>query len=546
MSARVVCCAVMVTLASCRDAVESTGPRLADLRPVDPKSIARLRTSADANPFGIYIGNPGGTPATGQALLDSLSASNIGWLRTGTWWREVEQLGPEGFEASRDTGDISRLIKTLQWARQRGQKAYVIIHIYPPNWARGGSSVPHYYEPTCDHFDEWAAFVGKVVDALDTLGVRHYSIHNEPADTAQFKTRMCHGPAWYYDYGELTRRAATVIKAKRAENKVIFWEQGSWDSKRNISLMPALSYLLQSLGSLVDIVGVHNYSMPPANQSFLDAAGGAFNEMNNVMAPNVGDKELWLTEFGGNALGVVPGQNRVYTTWDQRDNLARVLLMFLQSGRSPKWTKVFAFAAVDDQWYGMVSGINSNNASQLGISKALWAFNYIANRWAGTYNVAYYAYHFDERYWYYGQDGGDAPPAWWSILNSTYGLWGAQFIIPPAMRRAGVNVCLRYHLAYIGWLPNDGTIEYCNDNRIGPVEFGGQDHAVQAFQLRMANPLPTAGGGRMSLCGWAKPRGLNWISACSPANGTMSGVIGTTGQGRALLQLKADVSGDVR
>lgn len=458
-------------------------------------------------------------------MLDMLADANIGWGRTEVWWIHDEPFSAADFAANADTGDISRVAATVHWAKQRGMDVYVGLAVRAaPSWANGGFE-GNLRGPACDFFDDYEAWVQRVVDKFDSLGVTHYSVGNEPNTPTHFY-QNCFGDNWITDYERMLKIVARVVHAKRPGiNKVIGYE-----AAHVAPLQDQIDVVTQSLARLdatpdatdaPDIIAVHVYG----NASLVR---GDVEQWASQVYP----REVWLTEVG-TAQSLPPER-------DQRDHLARVLSDFNFHRQWSNWTKVFSYALAAGD-YQFFLGAQDDNPATLAPREAYWAYKYIARSWAGaTTGISYGAFDYTTYQWFYGADASDTPPVNWEEHYGP-GLWGASFSLDESLFKAGMRLCAQFHLGFIGWLPNNNDW-YCGENPFaGPIEYGGQNHQLEAFRVRVENPLPGRWG-PMYVCGAAYTRWWGDQQYCE--NNTLT--LGTTGQALPLVGFRLHLGNDVR
>jgi hypothetical protein len=290
-----------------------------------PRSPNRTVIPA-SNSYGLNMGGFAGNSA--ESVAGYMNQGNIGWVRSGIAWYNVEALWIwRGHDCHTDVNE-SRDASIWQWgpsdeaytrAVNNGLNLEFILGGTPCNestMADSGEEIAIRANPDTVG---WALFVQRVVNRYPN--VKAWGILNEVNDIGQYKGAP--GLSRTEAYAQLIRVAAPIIHA--AGGSVVALELGDVSSD-GIPREDWVSQVFQLVGDNIDILGLHEYNLNVAWVNSASAAAAA-------AAPNSpGAYNIWMTEAGYPA--ELPNESELET------NLSSYLTA-LQGGGAPAWKKLF-------------------------------------------------------------------------------------------------------------------------------------------------------------------------------------------------------------
>lgn len=208
-----------------------------------------------------------------QSEFALMSKAGIAWVRTDFDWDRVET--PEG------VWHFEHLDETVKWADAAGIRLLVQLN-YDVPWAR----------PARKHLDKWLTYVRKVVGRY-SRHVRYWEVWNEP------NTQWFWGKPDAAEYTAFLKATHKVIKAIDPKLQVVFG--GTY----NIDLGYIEAALKAGAGPCLDVMSVHPYG------TAVDNIGNDMAKLVELMKRyKVGDRPIWITEWGWSAINDPPDQER--------------------------------------------------------------------------------------------------------------------------------------------------------------------------------------------------------------------------------------------
>lgn len=252
-----------------------------------------------------YGGTSGGahlpflTDAELDRELDLMKGNGATWLRFDLDWSYVE---PQKGVFHWGLPD-----RVMDEARQRGFKVVMTI-TYSPSWAISAAGrastwpLPSHFPPV--NVGDFANFASAAVNRYKAMGVKHWSIWNEPnwfenwgggANPTAY-TRLLQAA---YPKIKAADRSATVISAGLAP-AFTSGDRKTLHAKEFLTAM----YTAGVQGEM-DAVGMHPYSFPAMPMwAHVDNPFYNLPQLYNVMnARGDGAKKIWMLEFGGATRG---------------------------------------------------------------------------------------------------------------------------------------------------------------------------------------------------------------------------------------------------
>jgi polysaccharide biosynthesis protein PslG len=220
--------------------------------------------------------------------LDGMAAAGGTWLRIGYLWSSIEQ--------SRGTYYWARMDQVTGWARERGLRILANVS-YTPDWARPSDCRDMMCPPA--NMDDYANFMGTLVDHYSALGVKHFEVWNEPNQNFWWKPKP--NPA---RYAEMLRKASA--KAHQADPNVTIVAGAmalARDNESGTTLNPRTflegMYRAGASGTF-DALSYHPYTgtEDPRVVAYWSPLGGVGPDLAGIMAAH-GDAgvKIWGTEF---------------------------------------------------------------------------------------------------------------------------------------------------------------------------------------------------------------------------------------------------------
>jgi hypothetical protein len=487
-----------------------------------------------ASPFGINLENIASLQSAGVRTMDLVQEAGVGWIRAGIRWNLLEpvDIGGGWNTSSRYYQEI---VQTISLARARGLNVYITIMTDAPSWANGNNSLPQYPAlPT--HYDKWGRFVARALTVFGPMGVRDWSIGNEPNALGHFNP---HGRPWLDVYEELLVPAADSIHAYYDRQVDRSHRVIGYELAYETPLLPAIRASLhrmvgsKTIGDRMQVVAVHHYQ--PAHvvyEAMTDSVAHYVPELRQG-----GRWELWLTETG--VSDPQPGDER-----STRNHLARLYMMFLHkhdmkppAQQRSNWRKIFYYAAVSSSSgeadeYPLIGNFwrardcdpgpqceGVNDPSLLDPREGYWTLRYLGRTYQQLYSVGYSAYIHANGAWTperrdniaWGGPGTDYA----GTVGQSKSIWGMEAHLNPDLDSAGVSICYAVRLDAIGELNNGGG-GFCDGHRIEPQLWGTQSHAMQSMWVRLNGALPDSSpAGVMRVCYQVHVAGTGWQSGFS-------------------------------
>jgi hypothetical protein len=302
-------------LAGCEDVL------IRDGRQEDAGEIARKVIVPSCGCNGVIPVNLG-VNVQSPALMDKARAANLGWVRGGIAWRDVEPS--QGFWVWTDDDN------DVRDAKARGLKVLMILGS-PPLWAGGG---PNHNTPSLN-LAWWEEYVRRVAQRYNgvadpLLKVDAYEIWNEPdlEDSGPgigWKRRHDTAP-FYVDY---VHTAAVQIRTHAPGTKVVAGAFSAGDSedgyytrrmKEVAAQFERTWYPDGHASSFVDVISLHaNGKGSEYSDNTTDRAKFRIDDINGQNPTNA-CKPKWITEYGF--------QSGIVGEVSQRDRIRRMTEMF--------------------------------------------------------------------------------------------------------------------------------------------------------------------------------------------------------------------------
>jgi polysaccharide biosynthesis protein PslG len=270
------------------------------------------------------------------AVLDTLAAHGVEWVRLDVSWAMLQPDGPDRY-SSWGVGFVDRVVTMIT---DRGMKPLVTLWL-TPGWANGGRGERVLPDDPRRYADaaRWAAarWAGKV---------QAWEVWNEPNDN-HFMVG-----ADAAAYGRLLQTAYPAIKAGNPKALVVFggpmYNDVAWIGK---------AYANGARGSF-DVMATHPYQgIADKEPEYYDGTKWTLRHARAVhdlmTAHGDGHKPIWFTEFGWSThtnRGDEPNWLRGVTRQQQADYLVRTLDLLAQE--MPYVTHVF--------WYNERDRTDSN------------------------------------------------------------------------------------------------------------------------------------------------------------------------------------------
>ncbi len=208
-----------------------------------------------------------------------MAKAGVHWLRPWLAWENTWRTQ----EPEPGQWDTRALDAALRRMEAHGQR-YECMLFSAPNWVAGSARSG---VPPAERMDEWAEYVERLVRQYKGR-LTHYEVWNEPDLMWPAETRLA---------GEhyLAMLKATWEAAKRADPDCVIdglSQAGNEQWLENVGRLGAGEYL--------DVATVHTYAGPA------DFAGEIEKRRRIIRQHGMGEKTLWINEFGGTAYDFSP------------------------------------------------------------------------------------------------------------------------------------------------------------------------------------------------------------------------------------------------
>jgi len=316
-------------------------PSVRDYSPGDP-----------ASPYGVNIPIVDlQDDSRAWQIIGQMAAAGAMYIRLDAYWGTLQPGGPGYLDATAAGALRSAVSKTLAF-----QMIPVVVVQGVPNWAitysAGSPAISNYTgAPTDDHLGDWQSFLSLLVNDSGLSSVTLWAIQNEPNS----RMDVVQGASRLDTYKKLVQYAATPIHTagKKLLGPETIGALGVADPTSGNKLGAAwLADAMRSVGSLVDVITVHDYQEQSidieADMKILaDSAGG--------------NRDLWLTEAATAYTTPTSSQQRIHV----REVLQRMSDAHTrgsdptQPPRNPYWVKTFwwdASSAVASDTRGLLDG----------------------------------------------------------------------------------------------------------------------------------------------------------------------------------------------
>lgn len=260
-----------------------------------------------------------------------MANAGVHWIRPWLAWENAWST-QEPKEGECDTRALDSSLRRMEALGQR----YQAILWSAPSWLTGGTACGVPPEAT---MDAWAAYVEKLV-ARYRGRIRYWEVWNEPDLMWPEETR--HSGAHYRAMLE-----ATYAAAKRADPECVVLalsHAGYEEWLRNLGKLDAARWF--------DIATLHSYA-PPATFPAEVAKRRALLEQGGM-----GDKPIWMNEFGSVAYDESPGYSAKYGC-SERQQAGRLAALYAEALSLDPAMKAFWFCTYDprdgaheSQWTG--------------------------------------------------------------------------------------------------------------------------------------------------------------------------------------------------
>jgi polysaccharide biosynthesis protein PslG len=227
--------------------------------------------------------------------LDGYVELGAGWIRFDAKWGVVE---PE--PGQRNWAPYDRLVDE---SNARGIRVLMVVG-YPPDWAQ-----PERHASRVDPA-AYARFAADLVERYAPRGVRHYELWNEP-NLSNFWLPAPDPPA----YAELVKTAYPAMKAEEEDTTILIGALAPVGGREppecaggatKVNPIPFLQELLRhGVRGSFDALSYHAYTdrALPGEEHPCNAwhqLEGTEPSLRSVLEDaGEGDKEIWVTEFGG-------------------------------------------------------------------------------------------------------------------------------------------------------------------------------------------------------------------------------------------------------
>ncbi|MEO8382749.1 MAG: cellulase family glycosylhydrolase [Acidobacteriota bacterium] len=301
--------------------------------------IAALILSADASAqqcscisvhpvtIGVNVQNP--------PIMSKARAANLGWVRVGVLWSEVETT-QGNWDFAGDDADIRD-------ATAAGLKVLVIL-FHTPGWAGGGAN----HNIPAANIALWEEYVRRVAQRYNgsdpTMKVDAYEIWNEPD-----LVNSGDGIGWNYDisayprYVDYVHSAAVQIRTWAPGAKVVAGAYSAGGSSGSSSTtrirlfsdhLEHTNYADGNASDFVDVMSLHANGMGSEySDNTTDRAKFRIDDM-AMYNPRNACKPKWITEFG--FASALVGES------SQKDRIKRMVEMFAgthYSSNCTGWTR---------------------------------------------------------------------------------------------------------------------------------------------------------------------------------------------------------------
>lgn len=256
-------------------------------------------------------------------LMDKARAANLGWVRGGVAWRDVEPSQGTWYWAD-DDADIRA-------ATAEGLRVLIILGA-PPLWAGGG---PNANTPSTN-IALWEEYVRRVAQRYNgitdpSMKVDAYEIWNEPdledSGPGVGWNRRHDTPPFYVDY---VHAAAVQIRAYAPGTKVVAGAFSAGDNnsdgyynrrlKEIASQFENTYYPDGNASDFIDVISLHaNGKGSEYSDNTTDRAKFRIDDINS-RNPRNACKPKWITEFGF--------QSGIVGEVSQKDRIKRMVEMF--------------------------------------------------------------------------------------------------------------------------------------------------------------------------------------------------------------------------
>jgi hypothetical protein len=212
----------------------------------------------------------------------------VGWERILFYWSEIQPTGP---------GDWNTLHVLEEWLTEANAQGRTIVGLLKntPAWATDGtpfSGVPRgLYLPVNDPSNLWATYVRRAATYYSPLGVRNWSIWNEPDIAPDVYGHEFSGSA--QDYYQLVKVAYQVMKQVDPNATIhlggmTYWHEPGY-LRRYLQIATADPTAAEN-NYYFDVITYHIYFRP---ETIYNIVGGAFSTQQELGIPL---KPIWVNE----------------------------------------------------------------------------------------------------------------------------------------------------------------------------------------------------------------------------------------------------------